>query len=363
MESTLIVIPTYNEKDNVKKIIETIFKYVSKTHILIVDDSSPDGTGEIVKKLVAKFPRQLHLMTRLKKEGLGKAYVAGFRWALQRKYTYIVSMDADFSHDPKYLPEMLSAAKNDGADIVIGSRYIPGGGIKGWDWKRQINSRGANFVTRLMLGIKPKDATAGYKVYRASFLKKLDIDNLMAAGYAFQVEMIYLAKEKGAKVVEVPIIFVDRRAGESKISGELTKSAKIVWQLFLRRRIVRQAAKFIGIGLLNTFVDGGILYGLVTFADLDKIVARVISSSIALVSSYILNRLWTFQSKSRAIAAQFISFAIINGLGLVWNNLLYGFMVKKMHIYYLAAMLIATVIVFFWNFGLSKVLAFRDKKS
>jgi len=362
MRSTLIIIPTYNEKDNAKEIIAAVLKFVSAAHILIVDDSSPDGTGDIVKKLIPKYPRRLYLMTRLKKEGLGKAYVAGFRWALQRKYQFIVSMDADFSHDPKYLPKMLKIASAEGADIVIGSRYVAGGGVTGWDWRRTLNSRGANFVTRLMLGLKPKDATAGFKVYSGRFLTKLALDRLVASGYAFQVELIYLAKEKGAKVIETPIIFTDRRAGQSKISGELRKSLKIIWHLFLRRRVVSQAIKFMGIGLLNTFVDGGILYSLVTFADMDKIIARIISSTIALVSSYILNRIWTFKSKSHAVVGQFVSFAVINGLGLVWNNLLYGLMVNKAHIYYLLAMLIATAIVFVWNFGLSKTLAFKDKQ-
>lgn len=359
---TLVVIPTYNEIDNIKKIIEAVFKSVPATHLLIVDDSSPDGTGDAVKKLISKYPRQLHLMTRLKKEGLGKAYVAGFRWALQRKYQFIVTMDADFSHNPKYLPTMLSVATKEDADIVIGSRYVAGGGIRGWDWKRLINSRGANFVTHLMLGLKPKDVTAGYKIYNLRFLNKLSLDNLVASGYAFHVEMIYLAKEKGAKVVEVPIIFSDRRVGESKIAGELKKSVKIVWRLFLRRRSVRQATKFMSVGLLNTFVDGGILFALVALADLDKIVARIISSSIALMSSYVLNKIWTFKSKSRDVVKQFVLFIIINGLGLVWNNLLYGLMINKMHIYYLLAMIIATAIVFVWNFGLSKTLAFKDKK-
>lgn len=358
----LITVPTYNEKGNVVRIIQSIYKYVPKVHILIVDDSSSDGTGRIVSRLaIGQYRHKLFLLSRAKKEGLGKAYIAGFRWALQRRYDYIVSMDADFSHHPKYLPKMIETAQNKMADVVVGSRYIRGGKIVGWDWKRQLNSRGANFVVRIMLGLKQHDATAGYKIYLAKFLRKLSLDNLISSGYAFQVEMLFLAKEKGAKVVEAPITFTDRRVGKSKIAGELRKSLKIVWRLFLRRRVVSQAIKFMGVGLLNTFVDGGILYGLVETAHLDEIVARVISSTIALTSSYILNRIWTFKSRSRVVTRQFVSFIIINGSGLVWNNLLYGFMVRKMHIYYLLAMLIATAIVFVWNFGLSKAWAFRDK--
>jgi len=356
---TLIVIPTFNEKENIKRIINAIFYFVPKAHILIVDDSSPDGTGKIVAKLERKYPRKLYLLTRAKKEGLGKAYVAGFRWALGRPYQFIVSMDADFSHDPKYLPEMLKAALEN--KIVIGSRYIPGGGILGWDWKRQFNSRIANIVTRLMLGIKAKDATAGYKVYHRSFLKSLPLSKLVSSGYAFQVEMLYLAKERMAKIAEVPIVFADRRAGESKIAGELTKSAKIVLRLFMRRRVVRQAAKFMTIGLANVFVDWGIYFALTRWIHLDEIPSRIISSSIALTSSYIFNRIWTFQSRDRAVAQQFVKFIIVNGMGLVWNNLLFAFFIKTLHIYDLIALVLTTVIVFFWNFGLTKMWAFRDK--
>lgn len=359
MAKTIVLIPTYDEKKNIEKIIDAVFRSAPKVHVLVIDDSSPDGTGGIVKKLIPKFQHRLHLMTRLKKEGLGKAYIAGFHWALQRKYKNIITMDADFSHDPKYLPKMLAMAKK--YDVVVGSRYIRGGGVRGWDWKRQLNSRGANFVTRLMLGIKAHDATAGFKVYKDSFLRQLPLNKLVSSGYAFQVEMLYLAKEKDAKVCEVPIVFADRRAGESKISGELTKSAKIVFRLFVRRRIVRQAAKFMGVGLMNVFVDWGIYFALTRWIHLDEIPSRIISSCIALTSSYIFNRIWTFQSRDRAVAQQFIKFIIVNGLGLVWNNLLFAFFIKTLHIYDLIALVLTTIIVFFWNFGLTKIWAFRDK--
>lgn len=360
---TLVVIPTYNEKDNIARIIKAVFRLpLKKLEVLVVDDSSPDGTGTIVKELKKKYPRRLHLLTRKEKNGLGKAYVEGFKWALKRNYDFIVSMDADFSHHPKYLPKMLRLAQEGENDIVIGSRYISGGGIVGWDWRRQLNSRGANIATRAMLGLKPKDSTAGYKVYAKSYLQSLPLDKLVASGYAFQVEMLYLGKERGAKMAELPIIFVDRQRGSSKIGGELKRSVKIVWRLFLRRRVVRQGAKFMSVGLMNAFLDGAILFSLVELASLDKIIARIISSSIALTSSYVLNRLWTFRNHSRKIAGQFLAFILINGSGLVWNNLLYGAMVKKLDINYLLAMVVATAVVAFWNFGLSKVWVFKEGK-
>lgn len=361
-QETLVVIPTYNEKDNIKKIIAAVYKYAPRTHILIIDDSSPDGTGTIVRLIKKRqYPRRLFLLSRAKKEGLGKAYIDGFKWALDRRYDYIVSMDADFSHHPKYLPAMLDCAREKKADIVIGSRYIKGGGITGWDWKRQLNSRGANAAARIALGLKPKDVTAGYKIYNAKFLKSLALNKLVSSGYAFQVEMLFLAKEKGAQVYEVPIVFADRRAGTSKIAGELTRSAKIVWRLFLRRRVVGQAMKFMAIGLLNVLVDWGIYYALTRWINLNAIPSRIVSSSIALTSSYIWNRLWTFRGSKQAIAQQFIKFVAVNGMGLVWNNLLFALFINVLGIYDLLALVLTTIIVFFWNFGLTKIWAFKDR--
>lgn len=353
----LVIIPTYNEKDNIERLIKAVFKVLDDVNILVVDDSSPDGTAKIVQKLQAEFPEKLHLLVRKNKEGLGKAYCAGFKWALHRKYDIIVSMDADFSHDPKHLPDLIKGMDN--ADICIGSRYIRGGGVKGWNIERQLNSRIANIATRLMLGIKAKDTTAGYKTYSAKFLKSIDLNSLVSSGYAFQVEMLYLAKERGFKTMETPITFVDRREGQSKISGELKRSAKIVWRLFLKRKTIRQMLKFAVVGTINVGVDWGIYAVLTRGFKIPKIPSRISSSIIALCSSYILNRRWTFKSNDRNYAAEAIKFLIINGLGIIFNNLIFAFLVKKLNVFDLYALAIGTVIVFFWNFLLTKHWAFR----
>ncbi len=234
MTKCLIIIPTYNEKNNIVRLIEKLSdRYETKADLLIVDDSSPDGTANLAKEAAKHTKMAVHILNRAKKEGLGKAYMAGFKWALQHHYPYVISMDADFSHRPEDVIKLLDAPEN--IDVVVGSRYIPGGKIVGWDFKRYANSKLANLVTRLALGLKPKDVTSGFKRYNQAFLGSLDQNNVISSGYAFQVEMLLHAADAGLKIAEVPIIFVDRTEGESKISGELKRSAKIIWRLFLTR--------------------------------------------------------------------------------------------------------------------------------
>ncbi len=232
----LVIIPTYNERKNIQEIIPQVLAISNKNNnildILVVDDNSPDKTYEVIYEF-SKKDKRVNLLHRMKKEGLGKAYEAGFKWALEKKYDYIVSMDADLSHQPKYLQNMLDGDKQ--IDLLIGSRYIKGGGVVGWDWKRQLNSRGANLATRLMLGIKSHDVTSGFKRFSQQLLDEIINYGIKSSGYALLVEMVYFAEMRKYKVAEFPIIFVDRRAGESKISGELKKSAKIVLKLALER--------------------------------------------------------------------------------------------------------------------------------
>ena len=232
----LVIIPTYNEKENIAEIIPQILEISDKHHkvldILVVDDNSPDETYNIVKDFTKKDAR-VNLLHRMKKEGLGKAYEAGFLWAINKNYDFIISMDADLSHQPKYLTNMLDGDKK--IDLLIGSRYIKGGGIRGWDWKRQMNSRGANLATRLLLGIKIHDVTSGFKRYSRTLLSAILKNGIKSSGYALMVEMVFFAKTNKYSMAEFPIIFIDRRAGQSKIAGELKKSAKIVLKLALKR--------------------------------------------------------------------------------------------------------------------------------
>ncbi len=212
---TLIIIPTYNERENLPSLIEQIFHYLPQTDILIVDDNSPDGTGQLADDLHAQSPQVLTLH-RAGKLGLGTAYIAGFKYAIEHMYDAAFEMDADFSHDPRYLPDFIQ--KIEQADLVIGSRYIPGGATPNWSLIRRLISGGGNIFARVMLGMDVHDCTAGFRLYRREVLEAIDLDGVQSLGYAFQVEMAYRVRNKGFRIVETPIVFMDRRVGQSKMS-------------------------------------------------------------------------------------------------------------------------------------------------
>ena len=221
MSRGIIVIPTYNEIENIEVILEKVFSLKLGVDVLIVDDNSPDKTYEKVQELIDAnlYGGQLHLMIRQNKEGLGKAYVAGFKWCLERDYAFIIEMDADLSHDPKYLPSFIENIKE--YDLVIGSRYVKGGGVVNWSLLRKFISFGGSTYARTILGISIKDVTGGFKCFKREVLEAIDLDNLLSAGYAFQIEMNYRTILKGFKVKEVPIVFEDRIAGKSKMSKKI----------------------------------------------------------------------------------------------------------------------------------------------
>jgi dolichol-phosphate mannosyltransferase len=221
-DRVIIVIPTYNERQNLEIIAGRIRESVPDADVLVVDDNSPDGTGDLADKLSEADPR-VHVMHRTEKAGLGRAYVAGFTWALERGYDAIVEMDADGSHRPEDLPRLLTAIS--GADAVIGSRYVPGGTVVNWPKSREFLSRGANIYNRMMLGISVKDATGGFRVYRAATLRKLNLSNIESAGYCFQIDMTLRVLQAGLKLTEVPITFVERERGSSKMSNAVIREA------------------------------------------------------------------------------------------------------------------------------------------
>lgn len=234
MPQSLIVVPTYNERDNVRGVAEQFLAALPGTELLFVDDNSPDGTGAILDELAAANPR-IHVMHRAGKLGLGTAYVEGFGWGLARGYEYLFEMDADGSHDPKYLPTMLALAE-DGADVVIGSRYVPGGGTENWGLSRKVISRGGGLYARTVLGIDVRDVTAGFICWRRSALESIELSTITSNGYSFQIEMKYRAHQKGLRLVETPIMFVDRRVGQSKMSRAIFAEALLkVWALRFRR--------------------------------------------------------------------------------------------------------------------------------
>lgn len=235
-ERAVVIIPTYNESDNLAKLVERVLAQDPRLDILVVDDGSPDGTGAIADRIAAENPR-VHAIHRASKLGLGTAYIAGFRWALARDYDYIFEMDADFSHDPRKLPEFLEAIKN--ADLVLGSRYQDGQvNVVNWPMSRLFLSYSANIYARAVTGTPVFDATGGYKCFRRKVLESINLDEIQSNGYAFQIEMTFRAWKKGFRVVEIPIVFVDRTEGQSKMSKQIVREA--VWMVWrLRWRALR----------------------------------------------------------------------------------------------------------------------------
>jgi len=243
---SLLIIPTYNEKDNIERIIAAVLPQSATLEVLVVDDGSPDGTGEIVAKLGAANPR-IHLLRRAGKLGLGTAYIAGFKWGLARDYECFLEMDADFSHDPNEIPNLLRAIEEN--DLVLGSRYKDGIRVVNWPLSRLILSKGAAWYVRLITGLPVADPTGGFKCFRRAVLEAIELDSVKSNGYAFQVEMTYKAWMQGFRIKEIPITFADRFAGQSKMSTGIVREALwIVWMLtrshgYRRRPAVERSAK------------------------------------------------------------------------------------------------------------------------
>ena len=225
MSDSIVIIPTYNEKENLEKMVRKVFSLEKAFHILIVDDNSPDGTASIVKKLQTEFTNQLHLEERKGKLGLGTAYIHGFKWALQRDYEYTFEMDCDFSHNPEDLIQLYNACAKDGGDLSIGSRYKSGVNVVNWPMGRVLMSYYASAYVRFITGMDIRDTTSGFKCYTRKVLETIELDKIRFKGYAFQIEMKFTALKFGFNVVEVPIIFTDRKEGESKMSGGIFKEA------------------------------------------------------------------------------------------------------------------------------------------
>ncbi len=228
-----VIIPTYNESDNITRLLDEILALNLGAHIIVVDDNSPDGTGALVDARAAQEPR-VHAVHRPAKMGLGTAHIAGMRRAFELNCEPIVTMDADFSHHPRYIPDLLAGLQN--ADVMIGSRYVPGGGTRFFSRKRIILSAGANSFARLMLGLRAHDCTAGFRAYRRAVLESIDLNHIFSNGYSFLIEMLFLCQRHGWRIGETPIIYEDRRAGKSKISrAEIAKATYTVLRLFWRR--------------------------------------------------------------------------------------------------------------------------------
>jgi dolichol-phosphate mannosyltransferase len=245
-QRTLAIIPTYNEHENLPLIVERVHKALPAVHILVVDDGSPDGTGDLADQLALADPDRIHVMHRTAKDGLGAAYLAGFAWGLSRQYSVLVEMDADGSHAPEQLSRLLDAV-DAGADLAIGSRYVPGGEVRNWPWRRVVLSRTANWYSRTLLGTDINDITAGFRAYRREVLEKIDLSSVDSKGYCFQIDLTWRTINDGFTVVEVPITFVERELGVSKMSGSNIREAIVKvarWGIRGRMDRARGAAAF-----------------------------------------------------------------------------------------------------------------------
>lgn len=237
----LVIIPTYNERENIGDLLDGVFQHVPEADVLVVDDGSPDGTAGIVAAR-GESDSRVKLLNRTAKDGLGPAYIAGFQWALERDYALIIGMDADFSHDPSYLPQFVEQSR--AYDLIIGSRYVPGGATPDWKLSRRIISRVGNTVARTVLGLKVRDCTTGYKCYRRETLAKIDLDSIEVVGYGFLIETTYQCYLNGARIKEIPIVFIDRREGKSKMTSTIVSEAlgyvfRRRWQR-VRKQLVRR---------------------------------------------------------------------------------------------------------------------------
>ncbi len=240
MNSTLIVVPTYNERENLPRLTERLLTLSTPVEVLVVDDNSPDGTGRIADELAARHAG-IHVLHRAEKDGLGRAYVAGFKWALARHYEFIFEMDCDFSHDPAEIPNFLAVAEKENADLVLGSRYSGGVRVINWPLSRLMLSRAAGLYVRAITGMPFTDPTGGYKCFRRRALQALDLDRVRSNGYSFQIEITHRLWRQGFKIVEVPIVFTDRIEGRSKMSRAIVREALVmVWRLWLQNGLRRR---------------------------------------------------------------------------------------------------------------------------
>ncbi len=233
---SLVILPTYNERENIERIVEAVLAQAADIDVLVVDDNSPDGTGQLADQLAATYGARVHVLHRAGKLGLGTAYIQGFLWALARAYEYMFEMDADFSHEPADLLRLRAAVAEGQGDVAVGSRWVPGGGTRNWSWLRTFISRGGSIYSRVILGIPVEDLTSGFKCFARHVLDALDLNSVRSNGYAFQVEMNYRCVLGGFRIVEVPIVFVDRRVGRSKMGGHIVLEAmRVVLALRLQR--------------------------------------------------------------------------------------------------------------------------------
>ena len=366
---TLIVIITYNEIENIGLLIPEVFNIIPpNVDILVVDDSSPDGTGKAVENLSMEYPNRLHLLTRPVKEGTAAAYIAGFRWGISRDYEAFLQFDGDFSHNPVYIPQMLDAIKTH--DVIIGSRYIKGGGVENWPLSRRIISQGGSLYSRIVLSCPVKDLTGGYNMWRRTALEKIGLEKIISKSYLLQIELKYRAFCAGCSTKEIPILFTDRIRGVSKISNNTLVEALInVWKI---KRIVGvdsgidQFFKFAITGGLGTITNLLIFFLCTDLSGLPPIPVSVMCFFIAGIQNYIINHKWSFKQNHEAEPLSFKKYCMFMAGSLV--GLLVNISVMRFILFQFDLPLKTIAQAFgiaagmLINFTISKLIVFRKKK-
>jgi dolichol-phosphate mannosyltransferase len=369
MMRLLVTIPTYNESLNITLLVKTVFCSIPENaEILVVDDNSPDKTAEFVESLFQDYPGRLHLLHRPEKQGLAQAYLAAFSWGLFRGYDMFLEMDADFSHDPTYIPEMVKAIQE--YDVIIGSRNIKGGGVEGWSAMRNFISKGGSFYSRLVLRCSIKDLTGGFNLWHKSALEKIGLHKIISKGYLFQVEMKYRAFIAGCSIKEIPILFADRKLGESKMSKKIFLEALFsVWKI--RKYAGRdgkfdQFIKFVITGGLGSITNLALFFVFVDMLFLPEIPVSIVCFLFSATQNYIINHKWSFKKETasdRPSVTKWLKYIIASLLGLAVNVFVMEILFLNINLPFKfiaqACGIIAGTGV---NFLLSKSIVFRRRK-
>ena len=368
----LICIPTYNEAENIEPFINSVFEYLPplthhKSCVLVIDDNSPDGTASIVEHLIEKYQDRLHILKRPGKQGLGKAYMAAFDWGLSHDYDVFLEIDADFSHNPKYILEMIREIQNN--DVVICSRNIKGGSVEGWSFFRNFISKGGSLYSRIVLRCPIKDLTGGFNMWTKKALTKISLDRIMSEGYSFQIEMKYRAWRAGCSIKEIPILFTDRTRGTSKMSKKILFEALIkIWKIkqSVNDTVIDQFIKFGMTGGLGTITNLFLFFVFVDKIGMPEVPISIGCFIIAGTQNFIINHKWTFLNstgQTKLSIKKWLSFLSASIIGLLVNIIVMRFLIFNFDLpfkFIAQACGIAAGMLF--NFAFSKLFIFRSKK-
>ena len=365
----LIAVPTYNEAPNIERFITAVFEHIpNDAEVLVIDDNSPDGTAALVEALIARYSERLHILNRPEKQGLAQAYLAAFDWGLSRDYEIFLEMDADFSHNPVYIPEMLKQIQTH--DAVIGSRNIKGGGVEGWSAWRNLVSKGGSLYSRIILGCPIRDLTGGFNMWRKSALGKIGLGNIISRGYSFQIEMKYRAFCSGCSIKEIPILFADRKLGKSKMSkGIFIEALLNIWKIKKavgRDSGIDQFIKFAVTGGLGTVTNVAIFFLLVDKLYLPEIPVSIICFLIAVTQNYIINQKWSFRQnidENKLSLKRWTGFVTGSLFGLAINIVVMKLVITFFELpYKFIAQLVGISVGMIVNFFISKNLIFKGTR-